>query len=78
MTKLFRKMESYWTISEGTAVRTGWSCRECRRTILKGEKIIIRDGRKMRLFYHDICFSGDADPRTQPGSSYHEGKYIIN
>ncbi len=35
-----------------------------------GEEITIRDGRKMRLFYHTTCFSGSADPRTQPHSSF--------
>ena len=31
---------------------------------------MVRDGRKLRFFYHDICFSGDADPRTQNNSTY--------
>ncbi|KAA6363545.1 MAG: hypothetical protein EZS28_040928 [Streblomastix strix] len=30
-----------------------------------------RDGRKIRLFYHVDCFSGQSDPRSQPGSSYY-------
>lgn len=29
----------------------------------------VRDGRKMRFFYHEKCFSGDADPRTQANST---------
>ncbi|KAJ4460407.1 hypothetical protein PAPYR_3437 [Paratrimastix pyriformis] len=41
----------------------------------EGERIIVRDGRKIRLFYHERCFSGTADPRTQQHSSYHEGKF---
>ncbi|KAI8806798.1 hypothetical protein BJ742DRAFT_854899 [Cladochytrium replicatum] len=61
---------SYWTLSEGYAIRTGFSCRECRLVIQKGEAVTVRDGRKMRLFYHRECFSGDPDPRTQPNSSY--------
>ena len=31
---------------------------------------MVRDGRKLRFHYHAACFSGDADPRTQAGSSY--------
>lgn len=30
----------------------------------------MRDGRKLRFFYHLGCFTGDADPRTQQNSSY--------
>lgn len=29
--------------------------------------VMVRDGRKMRFFYHQECFRGDADPRTQSG-----------
>jgi hypothetical protein len=49
-----------------------WTCRECRAPIFKGEELVTRDGRKLRLMYHSQCFSGDADPRTQIGSSIHE------
>jgi hypothetical protein len=31
-----------------------------------------RDGRKLRFFYHERCFTGDADPRTQSFSSFEE------
>ena len=65
---------NYWTVSYGTACRMGWSCRSCKRGIMKGEKIAVRDGRKLRLTYHLNCFSGDSDPRTQKGSSYNEGR----
>ncbi|KAI9202606.1 uncharacterized protein BJ171DRAFT_584025 [Polychytrium aggregatum] len=65
----------YWTISEGVAIRTGWSCRECKRVIQKGEEIKVRDGRKMRFFYHKSCFSGDADPRSQSSSSLCSGRF---
>jgi hypothetical protein len=60
----------YWTVSTGVASRTGWSCRECKRVIGKGEAIKVRDGRKMRYFYHEGCFSGEADPRTQSNSTF--------
>jgi hypothetical protein len=33
---------------------------------------MVRDGRKLRFFYHLYCFTGDADPRTQNGSSFEE------
>lgn len=64
---------AYWTVSFGTSCRTGFSCRECKKLIAVDTKIAIRDGRKMRLFYHRECFSGDADPRTQQNSSYNSG-----
>ncbi len=31
---------------------------------------MVRDGRKLRFFYHEDCFTGDADPRTQVSSSF--------
>ncbi|KAI9102423.1 hypothetical protein DFS34DRAFT_711518, partial [Phlyctochytrium arcticum] len=66
--------QGYWTVSEGPAIRTQ-TCRECRGTIHKDEPVKVRDGRKIRLFYHMQCFSGDADPRTQGGSSYHDQRF---
>ena len=33
-------------------------CRECRKVIVKGEPVMVRDGRKMRFLYHADCFSG--------------------
>ena len=69
------KQESdYWTVSYGTACRMGWSCRSCKKGIMKGEKIAVRDGRKLRLTYHLNCFSGESDPRTQKGSSFTENR----
>lgn len=62
-------MADYWTVSSGVANYTGHTCRECRRTIFVNTPICVRDGRKIRLFYHASCFSGDSDPRTQPQSS---------
>ncbi len=51
-------------------------CRECHAVIYQGEPIVIRDGRKIRLMYHEHCYSGGSDPRTQTGSSYHEQKWV--
>lgn len=65
----------YWTVSKGVANRT-FTCRECKKTINKGQELVARDGRKIRLVYHTDCFSGDADPRTQPNSSYNDGRYV--
>lgn len=39
---------------------------------MKGETVFVRDGRKLRFFYHEACFTGDADPRTQEKSSYED------
>jgi len=69
-----QQLDQYWTVSSGVAVRNGWSCRECKKAIVKGEQIKVRDGRKLRLMYHEKCFSGDADPRTQIHSSFSEGR----
>ena len=60
-------MEEYWTLSEGKACRNGWSCRACKKVIMKGESIIVREGRKLRFHFHSNCFLGNSDPRTQPG-----------
>ncbi len=68
--------EAYWTISKGVAPRAGWTCRECKRGIGMGESYVSRDGRKLRFYYHISCFSGEADPRTQPTShSYATTKF---
>ncbi len=32
--------------------------------------VMVRDGRKLRFFYHVDCFTGSADPRTQENSTY--------
>ena len=64
----------YWTVHQTEACRFGFLCRECHKSINKGETIMIRDGRRIRLMYHMHCFSGSADPRTQKGSSYNAGR----
>lgn len=35
---------------------------------------MVRDGRKLRFFYHEKCFIGDADPRTQTNSTFERKK----
>ena len=64
----------YWTVSSGPAIRT-FSCRECKGIIYKGQEMKVRDGRKIRLFYHEDCYSGSADPRTQQHSSFYDARY---
>ena len=66
---------TYWTVSTGISNRTGYSCRECKQIIIAGSPICVRDGRKMRFFYHEACFSNDADPRTQSSSTVSQGKF---
>ncbi|KAL0048643.1 hypothetical protein WJX82_007573 [Trebouxia sp. C0006] len=70
--------EAYWTVSSGVSARVGYSCRECRKVINKGEAIKVREGRKMRFYYHDKCFSGEADPRTQGNSSFNKKELPIS
>ena len=58
--------EAYWTVSSGVSARVGYSCRECRKVISKGEAVKVREGRKMRFYYHDKCFSGKLHVPTRP------------
>ena len=67
----------YWVASHTVATRTGWCCRECKPVITKGEPIVVRDGRRIRFFYHERCFSGIADPRSQPHSSFASGRWDL-
>lgn len=62
----------YWTVSKGLANRL-FNCRECKGIIYKGVPMVCRDGRKLRMHYHEECFSGEADPRTQANSSFKNG-----
>lgn len=57
----------YWTVSHGIAVQAH-KCRECKKYVFKGQPIAVRDGRKLRFFYHPHCFSGISDIRTQDGA----------
>ena len=56
--------DSYWTVSDGLASRTGFSCRECKQVIGKGQPMKVREGRKMRFYYHRQCFSGENMARS--------------
>ena len=47
-----------------------FKCRACRKSIYKGQQVFVRDGRKLRFFYHEACFNGTEDPRTQDGSEF--------
>ncbi|CAF1408909.1 unnamed protein product [Adineta steineri] len=61
----------YWTIIHGHVNRTDLSCSQYHSVIYQGELIIIRDGRKLRLMFHEHCYGGGSDSCTQAGSSYH-------
>lgn len=66
-----RTTEGYWELSGPERIaRNGVSCRACRKPIYKNEEVMVRDGRKLRFFYHAACFRGSADPRTQDGSTF--------
>ena len=65
-----RSGEAYWELSGPAPINRTVTCRGCRKPVYKGEEVMVRDGRKLRFHYHAGCFSGDADPRTQSGSSY--------
>eukprot|EP00600_Ochromonadales_sp_CCMP1393_P010432 CAMPEP_0174956872 /NCGR_PEP_ID=MMETSP0004_2-20121128/1763_1 /TAXON_ID=420556 /ORGANISM="Ochromonas sp., Strain CCMP1393" /LENGTH=135 /DNA_ID=CAMNT_0016204929 /DNA_START=40 /DNA_END=447 /DNA_ORIENTATION=+ len=67
-----RSGEAYWELSGPMAVNRITTCRACKKTIYKGSKVMVRDGRKLRFFYHQACFTGGADPRTQDNSTYSE------
>ena len=74
-----RTSAAYWELSGPAPINRISSCRACRGTIYKGAQVYVRDGRKLRFFYHDTCFTGDADPRTQENSSFQErNDYHLN
>ena len=62
--------EAYWELSGPTPINRTVTCRACKKTIMRGESVMVRDGRKLRFHYHTECFSGEADPRTQRNSSF--------
>jgi len=62
--------EAYWELSGPSPINRTVTCRACKKTIMRGESVMVRDGRKLRFHYHTDCFSGDADPRTQRNSSF--------
>ncbi len=52
------------------------TCRECKQPFTKlGENLSVRRGGRIELRYHEECFSGIADPRSQAGSTANKGKY---
>ena len=71
-----RSGEAYWELSGPISINRVSTCRCCRKTINKGSIVMVRDGRKLRFFYHAGCFTGDADPRTQENSSYTGNEHI--
>eukprot|EP01040_Poterioochromonas_malhamensis_P008746 gene8746-9468_t len=68
----FRSGEAYWELSGPTPINRIATCRACKKMIPKNCFVMVRDGRKLRFFYHVECFTGDADPRTQEGGSFFE------
>jgi hypothetical protein len=51
----------------------GHRCRECKQAFAAvGEEMAVRRGGRIELRYHARCFSGEADPRSQAGSSFHD------
>ena len=67
-----RTGEAYWELSGPLPLNRVVTCRACKNSIVKGSLVYVRDGRKLRFFYHEECFTGDADPRTQLNSSFME------
>lgn len=68
----FRTGEAYWELSGPVKVNRIVTCRACKKSIRMNSLVYVRDGRKLRFFYHQECFTGDADPRTQVNSSFSE------
>ena len=67
----------YWDFCHRTATKKdlGHTCRECKRPFSRiGEALTERRGARTSSRYHAECFSGFADPRSQAGSSFHEGR----
>jgi hypothetical protein len=62
----------YWAVQSRSAEKrdVGHSCRECKKAFSLAETLTIRRGGRLELRYHAACFSGEADPRTQSGSSF--------
>ena len=71
-----RAGEAYWELSGPKSLNLPTaSCRACKKTIMRGMSVFVRDGRKLRFFYHSECFSGNEDPRSQQGSSFSNETY---
>eukprot|EP01063_Lacrimia_lanifica_P025520 TRINITY_DN3334_c0_g1_i1.p5 TRINITY_DN3334_c0_g1~~TRINITY_DN3334_c0_g1_i1.p5 ORF type:complete len:109 (+),score=22.33 TRINITY_DN3334_c0_g1_i1:1139-1465(+) len=68
----------YWSYAYRTVERKdiGHKCKECKAPFGKlGEPMAVRRGGRIELKYHQACFSGEADPRSQNGSSYASGRW---
>ncbi|KAJ1407247.1 hypothetical protein B484DRAFT_403873 [Ochromonadaceae sp. CCMP2298] len=70
-----RSGEAYWELSGPKPINRLTTCRACKSTIPKGCNVMVRDGRKLRFFYHSTCFTGEADPRTQANSTFEAKQY---
>jgi hypothetical protein len=68
----FRTGEAYWELSGPLPINRIATCRACKQSIRVNAQVMVRDGRKLRFFYHEECFTGSADPRTQTHSSFSE------
>lgn len=67
-----RNTENYWELSGPKPINRIVSCRACKGTVFKNSNVYVRDGRKLRFFYHEQCFTGNEDPRTQVGATFME------
>lgn len=65
-----RTTDAYWELSGPLPCTSAKTCRACKKAIFKGQSVFCRDGRKLRFFYHEACFTGNADPRSQENSSF--------
>ena len=70
-----RDDEAYWALTGPAVTNRIQSCSACRGIIFQGSRVLVREGRKLRFFYHEACFTGGADPRTQRGSSFERPDY---
>ena len=71
-------VDNYWAfeIRYPTIRDIGHTCRECKLPFKSyDENVVLRRGGRIELRYHEKCFSGKADPRTQVASSFHKGKF---
>ncbi len=69
-----RTGEAYWELSGPLPAVRLVNCRACKKPAYKGSQVYVRDGRKLRFFYHAECFTGQADPRTQANGAFQTKK----
>lgn len=68
----------YWDFLHRTVAKNdlGHVCRECRKPFTQlGAELVERRGARLALRYHKECFSGLADPRSQPQGPFQSGKW---